>query len=252
MYPSWWQGKVLVCFWECNRKHLTSDHLLHFTIKSINSHSLVIKIYKIMISFVFTPKPRVDVTPTTCNIIPSTCSFMSRLCIYKHWWCSFSWGQPCMNSFVVEYFASRWLSSYKINRELIYSCTFLHLGFVFMCVVSVSCTKGQPLSMKGQQLCQQDMGLIMKNSKANVQVSNGSVMFSLSIYDSLSWNSDLYWLCLFGFSFSSTHLVVFLFMKQTDTKILWPGLNALICDCFIWFYYSLCFPDWFSHQFDAW
>lgn len=57
--------------------------------------------------------------------------------------------------------------------------TFLFLGFVFTCFVSVFCTKGRPLSTMGQLLCQQDMGLIMKNSKASVQVSDGSV---LSVY----------------------------------------------------------------------
>lgn len=57
----------------------------------------------------------------------------------------------------------------------------LPLAFVFTCVVSVSCTKGQLLSMTGQQLCQQDMGPIMKNLKASVQVSKSSVMFRPSV-----------------------------------------------------------------------
>lgn len=36
--------------------------------------------------------------------------------------------------------------------------------------------------MKGQQLCQQDMGQIMKNSKANAQVSSGSIIFSIYLF----------------------------------------------------------------------
>lgn len=106
------------------------------------------------------------------------------------------------------------------------------LGFVFTCLISVSCSKGHPLSMRGRLLFQQDMGLIMKNSKASVQVSDGSAMYTLSVYSSycVLAESDF---CFFCFSFSSTHLIVFLFQKQPDTKILWPGLNAFVCVCFI-------------------
>lgn len=108
----------------------------------------------------------------------------------------------------------------------------------------------------GQQLCQQDMGPIMKNSKANVQVSYGLLNVSLSIYSKvcsycvvakthLNWWMLLFLFLFFLFSFHS--------VPSYEANWNYMKLHHLWLLYFIWFYYflcyCLCFPDWISHEF---